>query len=56
MQAYNIKMHSLSKIRNALKNFPFYSEETKDFKKNSKRFNKAKILSELPFFPKKLKN
>ena len=49
-------MHSLSKIRNALKNLPFYSEEIKGFEKNNKRCNNAKILSGLPFFPKKLKN
>ena len=29
-------MHSLSKIRNALKNLPFYSEEIKSAKKRTK--------------------
>ena len=38
------------KIKNTLKNLPFYSEEIKDSKK------KNKILSELPFFSKKLSN
>ena len=38
------------KIKNTLQNLPFYSEETKDLKK------KNKILSELPFFSKKLSN
>ena len=38
------------KIKNTQKNLPFYSKEIKDSKK------KNKILSELPFFSKKLSN
>ena len=30
------EMHSLSKIRNTLKNLPFYSEEIKSLKKKQK--------------------
>ena len=39
------------KIKNTLKNLPFYSEEIKDFLKK-----KNKILSELRFFSRKLSN
>ena len=53
-------MTSKYKIRNTLKNLPFYSEEIKSFKKNNnKKSNNTKILSELPLFskkPKKLSN
>ena len=53
-------MTSKYKIRNTLKNIPFYSEEIKSFKKNNnKKSNNTKILSELPLFskkPKKLSN
>ena len=38
------------KIENTLKNLPFYSEEIRECKK------KNKILSELPFFAKKISN
>ena len=48
-------MRSLSKIRNALKNLPFYSEEIKSFKKSNKKSSNIRLLSELPFFPKKTK-
>ena len=47
-------MHSLSEIRNTLKNLPFYTEEIKSSKKNKKNIN-IKFLSELPFFYKKPK-
>ena len=46
-------MHSLSKIRNTLKNLPFYSEEIKSLKKKNKKFSNTKLLS---FFLKNLKN
>ena len=53
-------MTSKYKIRNTVKNLPFYSEEIKSFKKNNnKKSNNTKILSELPLFskkPKKLSN
>ena len=42
-----------------LKNLPFYSEETKSFKKKNKKFSNIRLLSELPFFskePKELTN
>ena len=45
-----IKMHSLSKIRNLLKNLPFYSEEIKSLKK--KKFSNIRLLYEIPFFSK----
>ena len=50
------EMHSLSEIRNTLKNLPFYSEEIKSLKKNNKKFSNIKPLSELPFFPKKTRS
>ena len=43
------------KIRNLLKNLPFYSEKIKISKKNNKKFSNIKFLSELPFFYKKPK-
>ena len=49
-------MHSLSKIKNTLKNLPFYSEEIKSFKKSNKKFSNIRLLSKLPFFPKNIKN
>ena len=49
-------MHSLSKIKNMLKNLPFYSEEIKFFKKSNTKFSNIRLLSKLPFFPKKIKN
>ena len=52
-------MHSLSKIRNTLKNLPFYSEEIKSLKKRNKKISNIKLLSESLFFlkkPKKLSN
>ena len=52
-------MHSLSKIRNTLKNIPFYSEEIKSLKKRNKKISNIKLLSESLFFlkkPKKLSN
>ena len=53
---YNIKMAQKYKIRNTLKNLPFYSEEIKNFKKKNKKFSNIRLLSELPFFLKNLKN
>ena len=40
------------KIRNMLKNLPFYSNKINKIKKKSKKFTNARILSELSFFPK----
>ena len=40
------------KIKNMLENLPFYSDKINKIKKNIKKFTDAKILSELPFFPK----
>ena len=48
-------MHSLSKIRNTLKNLPFYSEEIKSAKKKDKDFGNIKLWSDLAFFPKESK-
>ena len=48
-------MGSHYKIRNTLKNLSFYSEEIKNKKKNDKKFSNIRLLSELPFFPKKTK-
>ena len=56
MSLYNIKMAQKYKIRNTLKNLPFYSEEIKNFKKKNKKFSNIRLLSELPFFLKNLKN
>ena len=44
------------KIKNTLKNLPFYSDKKNKIRKKTKKFNNAKFLSELPFFPKKIKN
>ena len=44
-----------SKNKNTLKNLPFYSEEIKSVKKRTKNLL-LKLLSELSFFLKKLKN
>ena len=47
------------KIKNSLKNLPFYSQEIKSSKKQNKKFSNFKFLSELPFFskePKELTN
>ena len=49
-------MASKYKKVNLLKNLPFYSEETKSFKKKNKKSSNIKFLSELPFFYKKSKN
>ena len=38
-----------------LKDLPFYSKETKSFKKKNKKFSNIRLLSELPSFPKKSK-
>ena len=43
------------KIRNMLKNLPFYSDKINKIKKKIKKFTNARFLSELPFFPKKSK-
>ena len=47
-------MRSHYKIKNTLKNLPFYSEKTNNIKK-SKKLTNTKFLSQLPFFPKKMK-
>ena len=38
-----------------LKNLPFYSDKINKIKKKIKKFTNARILSELPFFPKNAK-
>ena len=43
------------KIRNTLKSLPFYSEDIKNQKQKNKKFSNIRLLSELPFFPKKCK-
>ena len=48
-------MRSHYKIKDFLKNLPFYSSEIKKFKKKKKNFTNARFLSELPVFPKKIK-
>ena len=44
------------KIRNMVKNLSFYSDKINKIKKKIKKFTNARILSELPFFPKTAKN
>ena len=44
------------KIRNMVKNLSFYSDKINKIKKKIKKFTNARILSELPFFPKEAKN
>ena len=44
------------KIRNMLNNLPFYSDKINKINKKIKKFTNARILSELPFFPKTAKN
>ena len=48
-------MRSHYKIKDLLKNLPFYSSEFKKFKKRKKNFTNARFLSKLPFFLKKPK-
>ena len=48
-------MTSKYKIRNTLKNLPFYSEEIKSFKKKNKEISNIRLLSELPVFYKEPK-
>ena len=43
------------KIKDLLKNLPFYTSKIKKFKKKIKNFTNNRFLSELPFFPKKTK-
>ena len=45
-------MSSQPKIRNTLKYLPFYNEEIEEI---NKIFSNNKLLSVLPFFPKKTK-
>ena len=49
-------MRSHYKIKDLLKDLPFYSSEIKKSKKRRKNFKNSRILSELPFFAKKVKN
>ena len=44
------------KIRNTLKNLPFYTREIKKSKKKKKNFTNNRFLLELPFFHKNVKN
>ena len=48
-------MGSKYKKINLLKNFPFYSEKIKSFKKSNKKFSNIRLLVRLPFFSKKSK-
>ena len=48
-------MNQNYKIRNMLKNLPFYGDKINKTKKKIKKFTNARFLSELPFFPKKSK-
>ena len=41
------------KIRDLLKNLPFYSEKIKSSKESNKKFSNIKFSSQLPFFYKK---
>ena len=41
------------KIKNTLKNLPFYSEKINKINKKIKKITNTKYLSELPFFLKK---
>ena len=54
--AYYIKIAQKYKIKDLLKNLPFYNNEIKKSKKKKKNFTNARFISELPFFPKKVKN
>ena len=44
------------KIKDLLKNLPFWTSKIKKFKKKKKNFADNRFLSELPFLPKKVKN
>ena len=44
------------KIKDLLKNPPFYGSEINKSKQKRKNFTNNRFLSELPFFPKKVKN
>ena len=48
-------MRSHYKIKDLLKNLPFYSSEIKKLKKKKKNFTNARYKSKLPFFLKKPK-
>ena len=49
-------MRSHYKIKDLLKNLPFYSSEIKKLKKKKKKnFTNARFISKLPFFLKKPK-
>ena len=49
-------MHSLSEIRNTLKNLPFYSEEIKSLKKTKKNLVISNLYLNYHSFLKKLEN
>ena len=49
-------MRQKYKIKDLLKNLPFYASKIKKLKRNKKKFTNNRFLSELPFFPKKVKN
>ena len=44
-------MRQKYKIKDLLKNLPFYASKIKKLKKNKKKFTNNRFLSELPFFP-----
>ena len=47
-------MAQIYKIKNTLKNLPFYSDKKNKIRKKTKTFNNAKFFTELPFFPKNI--
>ena len=49
-------MRSCYKIKNLLKNLPFYTSEIKKSAKKKINFANARFLSELLFFPKNVKD
>ena len=49
-------MRSYYKIKDLLKNLPFYTSEIKKSKKKRINFKNARFLSELLFFPKNVKD
>ena len=50
------KMRSHYKIKDSIKILPFYTSEIKKSKKKKENFTNNRFLSELPFFPQKVKN
>ena len=55
MWAYNIKMAQNYKIKNTLKNLPFYSNKTNKIEKRSKNLLMQNFYLNYHFFLKKIK-